>query len=126
MRAMKRAAYILPLLFLLSATCFAQNGVATKVDDYIRVEMQAQQIPGLSLAVIKNGEIVLARGYGLANVEHQVPVKPERSFNQARLVSSCFGHRRRQKLSIVSKMKTTRSRQRASISCRLDITNSRT
>jgi len=80
MRAMKRIRYTLPLIFLLSATCFAQNGVTTKVDDYIRAEMKAQQIPGLSLAVINNGEIVLVRGYGLANVEHQVPVKPETIF----------------------------------------------
>lgn len=77
---MKRAAYLLPLVLLLSVTCFAQNGVATKVDDYVRAEMEAQQIPGLSLAVINNGEIVLARGYGLANVEHQAPVKPETIF----------------------------------------------
>ena len=42
--------------------------------------MQAQQIPGVALAVISNGEIVLARGYGLANVEHQAPVKPETIF----------------------------------------------
>ena len=77
---MKRTRYILPLVLLLSVTCFAQNGVTTKVDDYIRAEMKAQQIPGLSLAVINNGEIVLARGYGLANVEHQVPVKPETIF----------------------------------------------
>jgi CubicO group peptidase (beta-lactamase class C family) len=77
---MKRTAQLLPLLLLLSVTCLAQDGVATKVDEYIRAEMQAQQIPGVSLAVIKNGEIVLARGYGLANVEHQVPVKPETIF----------------------------------------------
>src|ERR1051326_7601548 len=77
---MKRAAYSLPLLLLLSITCFAQDGVSTRIDDYIRAEMDAQKIPGLSLAVIKDGEIVLAKGYGLANVEHQVPVKPETIF----------------------------------------------
>jgi CubicO group peptidase (beta-lactamase class C family) len=77
---MKRAPYILPLVLLLSLTCYAQNGVSTKVDEYIRAEMVAQQIPGVSLAVIRNGEIVIARGYGLANVEHQVPVKPETIF----------------------------------------------
>jgi CubicO group peptidase (beta-lactamase class C family) len=70
----------LPLILLLSIACLAQDGVSAKVDEYIRSEMQAQQIPGLSLAVIKNGQIVLARGYGLANVEHQVPVKPETIF----------------------------------------------
>jgi CubicO group peptidase (beta-lactamase class C family) len=77
---MKRTAALLALLLLLSVTCFAQDGIKTKVDDYIRSEMKAQQIPGVSLAVIKNGEIVLAKGYGLANVEHQVPVKPETIF----------------------------------------------
>lgn len=80
MRPMKRFRYVLPLLLLLSITCFAQDGISTRVDDYIRAEMQAQKIPGVSLAVIKNGEIVLAKGYGLANIEHQVPVKPETIF----------------------------------------------
>jgi len=50
--------------------------------------MKAQQIPGVALAVVKDGKIVLARGYGFANVEHQVPVNPRRSFNQDRLASS--------------------------------------
>ncbi|HJT65494.1 MAG TPA: serine hydrolase domain-containing protein [Pyrinomonadaceae bacterium] len=77
---MRRVACLLPLLLLLSITCLAQDGVSSKIDEYIRAEMQAQKIPGLSLAVIKNGEIVLAKGYGLANVEHQVPVKPETVF----------------------------------------------
>jgi CubicO group peptidase (beta-lactamase class C family) len=67
-------------LLLLAINCVAQNGVTTKVDEYMQAEMKAQQIPGVSLAVIKNGQIVLAKGYGFANVEHQVPVKPETIF----------------------------------------------
>ena len=52
---MKPYRLLLPFLLLtLSLTCFAQDGVATKVDDYVRAEMLAQHIPGLSLAVIKN------------------------------------------------------------------------
>jgi CubicO group peptidase (beta-lactamase class C family) len=39
--------------------------------------MELQKIPGLSMAVVRNGEIVKARGYGLANVELNVPAKPE-------------------------------------------------
>ncbi len=68
------------LILLLSITCLAQNGASTKIDDYIRAEMQAQKIPGVALAVVRDGKIVLVRGYGLANVEHQVPVKPETIF----------------------------------------------
>jgi CubicO group peptidase (beta-lactamase class C family) len=68
------------LILLLAINCVAQNGVTTKVDEYIQAEMKTQHIPGVSLAVIKSGQIILAKGYGLANVEHQVPVKPETIF----------------------------------------------
>lgn len=77
---MKPFSLCLPLIFVLAISCLAQNSVETKVDEYIRAEMQAQQIPGLALAVIKDGKTVIARGYGLANVEHQVPVRPETIF----------------------------------------------
>lgn len=36
--------------------------------------------PGLSAAVAVNGEVVLAEGFGLADVESQVPVSPETRF----------------------------------------------
>src|SRR5919106_1374365 len=72
--------YALPLILLLAINCLGQNGGSTKVDQYVLAEMKTQQIPGVSLAVIKNGQIILAKGYGLANVEHQVPVKPETIF----------------------------------------------
>ena len=74
------------LIFLLfAAPCAAELpqrelGVQARVDEYVRAEMQKQQIPGISLAVVKDGRIILARGYGLANVEHQVAVKPETVF----------------------------------------------
>jgi CubicO group peptidase (beta-lactamase class C family) len=50
------------------------------VDEYVRREMQRRHIPGLALLVARGGEIVQAEGYGLANVEMQVPVKPETVF----------------------------------------------
>jgi len=77
---MKRTHVALALILLLSTVCLAQDLPATKIDDYIRAEMQSQQIPGVALAVVKDGNVVLARGYGFANVEHQVPVKPETIF----------------------------------------------
>jgi CubicO group peptidase (beta-lactamase class C family) len=35
--------------------------------------------PGCSLAVIRDGRIVYEKGYGLANVEHGVPIDPKRT-----------------------------------------------
>ena len=50
---------------------------ADKVDDCVKAEMQKQRIPGLSLAVVKEGKVIKAEGYGLANVEHNVPARPD-------------------------------------------------
>jgi len=76
------AAFVLGVALLSALTCAAQTdaGVAGRVDEYVKAEMQRQRIPGVALAVVRNGQVVLARGYGLANVEHQVPVKPETVF----------------------------------------------
>lgn len=61
------------LLLLLQTTAVR----ADNVDDYVKAEMQKQRIPGLSLAVVKEGKVIKAEGYGLANVELNVPARPE-------------------------------------------------
>jgi CubicO group peptidase (beta-lactamase class C family) len=78
-------AVALVLLLLVPCRAAAQDVAADRIDAYLRDEMARQQIPGLAVAVIKDGHIVLARGYGLANVEHQVPVKPETVFQSGSL-----------------------------------------
>jgi len=50
---------------------------ADKVDDYVKAEMQKQRVPGLSLAVVKEGRIIKTEGYGLANVEHNITARPD-------------------------------------------------
>jgi CubicO group peptidase (beta-lactamase class C family) len=50
------------------------------VDEYIRAEMGKQHIPGLALLVSRGGHVIRAQVYGMANVELQVPVKPETIF----------------------------------------------
>lgn len=68
-------------MIFFSAAAHAQNPTTTAaVTEYVKSEMQRQHIPGLSLLVIKDGKIVRAEGFGLSNVELQVPVKPETVF----------------------------------------------
>ncbi len=62
------------LLLLLPSLSFAQTD---STDMIIRQMMEKQKIIGLSLAVIKNGKPVVNKGYGLANVELNVPVTSE-------------------------------------------------
>jgi CubicO group peptidase (beta-lactamase class C family) len=53
---------------------------ADKIDDYVRAQMRERHIPGAAIAVVKNGKIVKADGYGLANVELNVPATKETVF----------------------------------------------
>jgi len=53
---------------------------ADEVDDYVQAQMKKQHIPGLALAVVKNGRVEKSSGYGLANVELNVPVRPDTVF----------------------------------------------
>ena len=56
------------------------RAVERRIDRVVRQYMSAYKIPGVSLAVLRRGKIVLLKSYGLANVEHQVRVKPETIF----------------------------------------------
>ncbi|HEY8256190.1 MAG TPA: serine hydrolase domain-containing protein [Gemmatimonadales bacterium] len=43
------------------------------IDAFVRSEMARQQIPGMSVAVLIGDSVMLARGYGYANLELRVP-----------------------------------------------------
>jgi len=62
---------------------------ADEVDDYVQAEMKKQHIPGLSLAVVKNGTLEKSAGYGLANIEWNVPVRADTIF-QIQSVTKTF------------------------------------
>jgi N-acyl-D-amino-acid deacylase len=55
------------------------------VDQIVRTQMTAQRIPGVAVAVVRRGEVVKSQGYGLANVEHNVPVTDETIFQTGSL-----------------------------------------
>jgi D-alanyl-D-alanine carboxypeptidase len=67
-----RLLLILALILLSSTAVFSQQR-PDKTDEYIELQMRRQRIPGLSIAVIKDGKMLKARGYGLANVETNTP-----------------------------------------------------
>ena len=69
----------LVLLVLLVATTVVVR--ADETDDFIRAQMKSQNIPGLALAVIKNGEIIKTAGYGSANLKLNAPVSPDTVFH---------------------------------------------
>jgi CubicO group peptidase (beta-lactamase class C family) len=50
------------------------------IENFLRSEMQKRRIPGMQVAVVHHGKIVLLGAYGLANVEHSVPVTNDTVF----------------------------------------------
>ncbi len=56
------------------------SGASAAADRYVSGELKAQRIPGLAPAGVRDGHVMKARGYGLANVELNVPVVPETVF----------------------------------------------
>ncbi len=56
-----------------SPSLAAQTPQLDSIHRYIASEMQRQQIPGLSAAILRGDRILLARGYGFANLEVVAP-----------------------------------------------------
>jgi CubicO group peptidase (beta-lactamase class C family) len=50
------------------------------IDKYVTAEMGRERIPGAAVGIYRRGQILLAKGYGLADVELNVQVKPETIF----------------------------------------------
>ena len=69
---MKKLSFI--IILFLSLNTFAQN-VNSNVDEIIGREMKERRIPGLQLAVVQNGKIVLSKSYGYANIQDHISVK---------------------------------------------------
>src|SRR5499427_4109147 len=76
-----------PLLvaILLFSTFTLAQASPYAIDQYVQGEMQKLHIPGVALLIARDGKIVCAQGYGLSNVELQVPVKPETVFQSGSL-----------------------------------------
>ncbi len=67
----RRRHVVLPaLLILLSAVCAR----ADDVDDWVKAQLRARHVPGVAIAVVKDGVVVKTEGYGVADLEHNVPV----------------------------------------------------
>jgi len=73
------------LAFLAGGSCAAfllaaPLAHADRVDKYIKAQMQERRIPGLTLKIIRDGKVLKTAAYGRANLELDVPTRPETVF----------------------------------------------
>lgn len=72
----------LGILILLgtSVWCQPSSGKLAAIDELAATYVRSGKIPGLAVGVMYKSEILLAKGYGLANVEQNTPVTPATVF----------------------------------------------
>src|SRR5438477_2215922 len=67
-----------------------QEEVADFADRFFPEHMAQQHVPGCVFLLVKDGHILLSRGYGVADVPHQKPVKPDSTVFAIASVSKLF------------------------------------
>jgi Beta-lactamase len=69
------------LLLLLAVMLVAAASVRGQdIDDFVKSWIEKQHVPGAAIAVVKDGAVIKAEGYGLADVEHRIPARPDTVF----------------------------------------------
>ncbi len=50
------------------------------LDEFVAQEMKNWKVPGVAVAVVKDGQVILSKGYGSRDMEKQLPVTPQTLF----------------------------------------------
>ena len=48
-----------------------------KLEEFILNRMRESRLPGLSIGLIKDGELVYSRGFGFRDIERGLPATPD-------------------------------------------------
>lgn len=65
---------IIAMLTAFPMLAAVQASQVEQVDKYLSAQIKRLKIPGMAVGVVKNGQVVLLRQYGVASVEFNVPV----------------------------------------------------
>jgi CubicO group peptidase (beta-lactamase class C family) len=67
-------ARLLVVSLLCSIVSHAQNSPPSDLDSYVARTMKTFDVPGISVAIVKDGKVVLAKGYGVRKLGEPAPV----------------------------------------------------
>ena len=71
---------ILLISFLVLSSIWLSADEKTNKVDALFAQWDNKDSPGCALAIVQNGEIIYKRGYGMANLELEVPISPQSVF----------------------------------------------
>lgn len=80
MRHLTYLVFILPLLLWSCAQGHKPRNAGDALDAYFHAEFPADE-PGAAVLVVQDGQIILEKGYGLADMGTKTPITPNTAFN---------------------------------------------
>lgn len=75
--------YFSLIVIFLATTLFSQEISEQKVDVLVEKTLETFNVPGIAVGIVHNGNVVLAKGYGLANIETGEKVNADTNFGIA-------------------------------------------
>lgn len=79
-RRLVRAALPAVAFLLVARPALAQDQIPTARIDSVFLDVDRTDSPGCAVAVVRDGALVFADGYGSANLDHELPITPETVF----------------------------------------------
>jgi CubicO group peptidase (beta-lactamase class C family) len=93
---MKKSSALLVIILLptfifgqLPSAVFFPSVEFARVDSVFQ-EFDRKDSPGCAAAVIGNGKIIYKKGYGMANLEHNIPITPDTVFDVASVSKTIY------------------------------------
>jgi CubicO group peptidase (beta-lactamase class C family) len=86
---------IVIFLILFSSISFAQNiedvySVEMFFDGFLESQMEEYKVPGVTISVVKDGEIIFKKGYGFYDLENNKRVNPDQTLFRPGSISKLF------------------------------------
>ncbi|MFN0276570.1 MAG: serine hydrolase [Chitinophagales bacterium] len=79
---MKRKLFLLLFAYVLVMYAFAQQPsfISDSLDNYVQREMQRWNIPGIAIAIVKDDQVIVSKGYGVTDLDTKQPVNENTLF----------------------------------------------
>ena len=75
-----RPSLVVAILFTFAVTLWAQTAAPADLDSYVATSMKTFDVPGMALAIVKDGKAVVTRGYGVRKLGDPTPVDEHTMF----------------------------------------------
>ncbi len=82
-----RRLYITTILFLLCLQCLGQakktdySDMLRVIDVWLDAQRDFDKLPGISVAIVHDQDIIFKKGYGYADIDKKIPMRPETFFS---------------------------------------------